>query len=151
MRTQFLSISKFSTTCALAIALLLGGANLASADQSREQSVDSVTDWLFHNVNPELKRRKLQSNEYGYIQEWQVIRSIVDTGLRYEKRNPNQRACDMPDWYFSNDDEALKDRLADAIFYHRNPQMKGQPIGRNDRSAIREWNKLKRSMGVAYC
>jgi hypothetical protein len=151
MTKSFPSLSKFSAVCALTIALVLGGANLASANQSREQSVDSVTDWLFYNVNPELNRRKLQSDESDYIQEWQAIRAVVNTGLRYDARNSNSRACQIPDWYFDNDDEAFRDRLADAIFYHRHPEMNGQPISRTDRYSIRTWNKLKRSMGVAYC
>ncbi len=151
MRTSFQSIQKFSATFILAIALVLGGANLASANQSREQSVDSVTDWLFHNVNPELNRRKLQSDEWDYIQEWQVIRSVVNTGLRYDANNSKSDACGTPDWYFDNKDDALRDRLADAIFDHRHPEMKGQAISRTDRVSIRKWNKIKRSMGVAYC
>jgi hypothetical protein len=151
MRSSCLSISKFSTACAVTIALVLGGATLASANESREQSVDRVTDWLFGNVHPELNRRKLQSDESDYIQEWHVIRAVVDTGLQYDETNAKSSACDVPDWYFSNHDTALKDRLADAIFYYRHPEMKGQKIDRSDRSAVQEWNKLQRSMNVSYC
>jgi hypothetical protein len=151
MVKSFPSLSKFSAVCALTIALVLGGANLASANQSRTQSVDSVTDWLFYNVNPELNRRKLQSDDSEYIQEWNAIRAVVDTGLRYDARNSKSMACDVPDWYFENNDEAFRDRLADAIFYHRHPEMNGQPIRSTDRTSIRKWTKLKRSMNVAYC
>ncbi|MGI0491535.1 hypothetical protein ACN4EG_06965 [Alkalinema pantanalense CENA528] len=133
----------------LAIALLLGSTNLATAE-TRSQSVDRVTDWLFNNVNPELNRRKLRSNEQGYIREWQAIREVVEQGLRYEKSSPND-ACGTPDWYYPNKDEALKERLADAIFYSRYPQRQGKPIHPNDRTAVQEWLKLKRAMNVAYC
>jgi hypothetical protein len=150
MSNQFLSISKFSAVCTLTIALLLGGASLAKAE-SRDQSVDTVTDSLFHNVNPELKRRKIRTSESAYIQEWQVIRQVVDRGLRYKKLDPKKNPCEIPDWYFDNKDEAFRDRLADAIFYHRYPAMKGQPIDRSDRTSTGEWLKFKRSMGVAYC
>jgi hypothetical protein len=151
MRSSCLSISKFSIACAVTIALVLGGATLARADESRQQSVDRVTDWLFGNVHPELNRRKLQADESDYIQEWLVIRAVVDTGLQYDETNSKSRACDVPDWYFSNHDAALKDRLADAIFYYRHPEMNGQKIDRSDRSAVQEWTKLQRSMNVAYC
>ncbi|OUC12379.1 MAG: hypothetical protein B0A82_22675, partial [Alkalinema sp. CACIAM 70d] len=103
-----------------------------------------------NNVNPELNRRKLRSNEHGYIREWQAIRKVVEQGLRYEKSHPND-ACGMPDWYYPNKDEALKERLADAIFYSRYPERQGEPIDPSDRAAVQEWLKLKRAMNVAYC
>jgi hypothetical protein len=151
MRTPFLTLSKFSTACALTIALTLGGATIASANQPREQSVNSVTDSLFYNVNPELQRRPIQADESNYIQEWNVIREVVDGGLRYKKMNPKTNYCEMPDWYFDNKDEAFRDRLADAIFNHRNPGMKNRGMNRDSRAPIQEWIKIKHAMGVAYC
>lgn len=145
------SISKFMMMSLAASMLVLGGANIASAE-TRQQSVDSVTDWLFGNLHPQLNRRQLRADEYTYTREWQAIRRVVDQGgLRYEKVNPNLNPCDIPDWSFPNDDEALKERLADAVFFARYPARRGRAISPNDRAAIREWIKLKNSMNVAYC
>ena len=160
MRNQnFQSISKIFASSAFAltiavtgsIPLILSSPTIAHAE-TRQQSVDSVTDWLFGNLHPELNRRKLRSHEYGYIREWQAIRRVINQGgLRYSKVDPNNSGCGEPDWTFSNDDEALKERLADAVFHVRHPERNGAPIRPGERAAIREWLTLKDSMSVAYC
>lgn len=160
MSTQSLkSISKLFTSSAVAITiactgsipLILSSPSMVHAE-TREQSVDSVTDWLFGNLNPGLNRRRLQRYEHGYIREWNAIRRVIDQdGLRYSKVGPNGGACGEPDWTFSNQDEALKDRLADAVFHSRYPERSGTPIRPNERAAMREWVKIRNSMSVAYC
>lgn len=148
---SFKSVSNFLALSILAMMLLIANATGATA-QTREQSVDSVTDWLFGNLHPELNRRKLQSNEYEYIREWNAIRTVIDQGgLQYEKADPNHRGCDSPEWYYSNKDEALRERLADAVFHSRYPGRRGRAIAPDEQAAIREWLKLKDSMYVAYC
>jgi hypothetical protein len=148
---SFKSISKLMIMSAFATTLVLGSAKVSSAE-THEQSVIGVTDWLFGNLHPNLKRRKLRADEYEYIREWQAIQAVLDQGgLRYQKVHPNINACGIPDWSFPNDDEALKERLANAVFYSRYPGRNGRPISPNDRAAMREWLKLKNSMFVAYC
>ncbi|MGG6262953.1 hypothetical protein ACQ4M3_24240 [Leptolyngbya sp. AN03gr2] len=145
------SISTFLALSTLTVTFAIASANVATA-QTREQSVDGVTDWLFGNLHPQLNRRKLRSDEYQYIREWNAIRAVINQGgLQYQRANPNHRACDIPDWYYSNDDEALRERLADAVFYSRYPERKGRPIAPDERGAMRVWLKLKNSMYVAYC
>lgn len=147
----FQSMSKLLITSAIALTLFGGQAQIASAE-TREQSVNSVTDWLFGNLHPELSRRKLQTNERGYIREWQAIRVVIDQeGLRYQKIAPNRNPCEIPDWSFNNDDEALKERLADAVLYSRYSRRISKPITSKNSAAVREWLKLKNSMFVAYC
>ncbi|MBD1857896.1 MULTISPECIES: hypothetical protein [Leptolyngbya] len=160
MQNQHLqSISKFFTLSTLAmtiactgsIPLILSSPSSVHAE-TRQQSVDSVTDWLFGNLNPGLNRRRLQHYEHGYIREWNAIRRVIDQGgLRYSKVGPNGGACGEPDWTFPNKDEALKERLADAVFHSRYPGRRGAPIRPNERAAMREWIKIKNSMSVAYC
>ncbi|MGG6269827.1 hypothetical protein ACQ4M3_40630 [Leptolyngbya sp. AN03gr2] len=153
------SISKFFTSSAFVIAiactgsipLILSSSSIVHAE-TREQSVDSVTDWLFGSLNPGLNRRRLQRYEHGYIREWNAIRRVIDQGgLRYSKVGPNGGACGEPDWTFSNKDEALKERLADAVFHSRYPERRGRPIRPDERAAMREWVKIRNSMSVAYC
>ncbi len=155
-RTILKSVSSFLAlaivfTSTGSIGLILSSPNIALAE-TREQSVDSVTDWLFGNLHPELNRRKLRSDEYEYIQEWNVIRQVIaQGGLRYHKVDPNSPGCGEPDWTFPNDDEALRERLANAVFYSRHPERNGEPIRQDETAAIQEWLKLKDSMFVAYC
>jgi hypothetical protein len=150
---KFFTLSTLAITIAFtgSIPLILSSPSIVHAE-TREQSVDSVTDWLFGNLHPGLNRRRLQSYEYDYIREWNAIRRVIDQGgLRYSKVGPTGGACGEPDWTFSNQDEALKERLADAVFYSRYPGRQGAPIRPDERAAIREWVKIKNLMSVAYC
>lgn len=152
MPRQGFLVGLTSLTVAGAIALPMTAPAIAEPIRTRAQAVDSVTDWLFHNVNPSLNRRKIRPNESVYIREWNVIRSVInDGGLSYDKGNSLNDACGTPDWYFNNKNNAVRERLADAIFHHRNPQRRGRSIGRGERSAMAEWNRLYAAMGVAYC
>jgi hypothetical protein len=132
---------------ALTIVVLIGGTTMsASAFKvlTREEVVDQTTDALLYSLHPDLNYRKLRSDDYGYIQEWQIMRSIIDQhGLAYQELNP--RVNDS-NWYWKYDDESLKERLADAIFYHRHPERGGNPIQSHERQAIREWQDLKQKM-----
>ncbi|NJR50441.1 MAG: hypothetical protein HC780_13615 [Leptolyngbyaceae cyanobacterium CSU_1_3] len=146
-----LSAFAIALTCTGGTALVLSSAKVATAE-THEQSVNNVTDWLFGNLHPELNRRKLRADERGYIREWQAIRTVINQrGLRYQKIAPSLNPCGLPDWSFANDDEALKERLADAVFYSRYSRRIAKPIVAKDSAAVREWLKLKNSMFVAYC
>ncbi|MGL5059791.1 MAG: hypothetical protein ACRC62_07385 [Microcoleus sp.] len=74
-------ISRFSTICAVTIALILGAGNPAKAE-SREQAVDKLTDYLFYRVNPELNNRKLQPGDREYIRQWQKLREAIDPRVK---------------------------------------------------------------------
>jgi hypothetical protein len=135
------STSKFSTACAIAIALAFSNVNLAHADEglteSREASIEQFTDGFFYQANPELNRRKIQPGESGYIQEWQAIRDVVSQEITFNQ-NAGRRSC-FPKWYVPNDDQAIFDRVTDQIFYTRNPDLNGQKINSTDRVNIRRW------------
>ncbi len=154
MVKSFLSRANFFTVCALTIALAFSNANLAHADEglteSREASIEQFTDGFFYQANPELNRRKIQPGESDYIQEWQAIRDVVSQEITF---NPNagRRSC-LPKWYVPNNDAAIFDRVADQIFYTRNPDLNGQKIMPNDRVNIRRWSNIRRKIFVsAYC
>jgi hypothetical protein len=72
--------------CSLAIALILGGPNLAKAE-SRDRTVDRLTDFLFYKVNPELNNRKLQAGDRDYILEWQRLRAAIDPRVKPAQMN----------------------------------------------------------------
>jgi hypothetical protein len=131
--------SKLLALGSLTIALVLGGASLASAG-TRDNDADLHTDRIFYKVNPELNQRKLRSNEYGYIQEWQNIRKVVYDHVIYA---PVSRACVSDEWYMP-DEEGFRDRVVDSIFYSRNPELVGRKIGVNDRAQQQEWLSIQK-------
>jgi hypothetical protein len=140
--------------CSLPIALILGGPNLAKAE-SREETVDRLTDLLFYRVNPELNNRKLQAGDRDYILEWQRIRAAIDPRVK-----PAQEVCNSPGpgdigWEFTviNGEtyEQTYDHLADIIFYSRHPQTTAQKISRGDRSHSNECLAIRREMYISNC
>ena len=147
-------ISRFLMVCTLAIALILGGGNLAKAE-SRDQAVDSLTDFLFYKVNPELNNRKLQAGDRDHILEWQRLRAEIDPRVKSV-----QEVCYSPGpgdtgWEFTTINgetyEQTYDRLADIIFYSRHPQTTGQKISRGDRARSNEWLAIRREMYISNC
>ena len=149
------SIWKLSTVCGLTLALILGSANLAKAE-SRTEAINSITDWVFYRVNPQLKNRKLRSNEYGYIREWQRIRAALEPRVI-----PSAEACPAPpspgepEWEFSpiNGESFDKtyDLLADVIFHSRHPERKGRKIRPNERAAVNEWSSIRGKIHISTC
>ena len=147
-------LSRFLMVCSLAIALVLRGANLAKAE-SRDRTVDRLTDLLFYRVNPELNNRKLQAGDRNYILEWQRIRAAIDPRVK-----PAQEVCNSPGpgdtgWEFTTINgetyEQTYDRLADIIFYSRHPQRAGQKISRGERVRSNEWLAIRREMYISNC
>lgn len=140
--------------CALAIALVLGESNLAKAE-SRDRTVDRLTDFLFYKVNPELNNRKLQAGDRDYINEWQRLRAEIEPRVK-----PAQEVCNRPDpgdtgWEFTviNGEtyEQTYDRLTDIIFYSRHPQTTGQQISIGDKASSNEWLAIRREMFISNC
>ena len=147
-------LSRFLMVCSLAIALILGGPNLAKAE-SRDRTVDRLTDFLFYKVNPELNNRKLQAGDRDYILEWQRLRAAIDPRVK-----PAQEVCNSPGpgdigWGFTvikgETYEQTYDRLADIIFYSRYPQTTGQQISISDKASSNEWLAIRREMFISNC
>jgi hypothetical protein len=140
--------------CSLAIALILGGPNLAKAE-SRDRAVDRLTDFLFYKVNPELNNRKLQAGDRDYINEWQRLCTEIDPRVKSV-----QEVCYSPEpgdtgWEFTTINgqtyEQTYDRLADIIFYSRHPQTTGQQITISDKASSNEWLAIRREMFISNC
>ncbi len=141
----------------LLTAALCFGATSAKAETYGE-SVDKMTDWIFYRANPELNNRKIGSREYGYIAEWNAIRESVEDEIDYKVLECSQ---DKPSAYLRSYDayphynykgnlyrSTSLDRIADRIFYQRNPEYRGQRIGRSDRTAARNWQALREKISL---
>lgn len=150
------SFSKVSAVLGLTLALLIGSANLAKAE-SREQTVNELTDWLFYQVNPELNNRPLRSSDNPrYLREWRRLREAIDRRVI-----PSIEACgllhssDFPEWEFSpingQSFESTYDSLTDVIFYSRHPERRGRQIQPNERAAAREWSSIRDKIYISTC
>jgi hypothetical protein len=163
------SITQFSAISILTGLLIITGAQMASADlnsnnrtqpvptEPKNVAIDSYTDHFFYAANPELKKRKLRSDDTAYIQEWQAIREAIGPLVK-----SNREACRMEGRsqpadrrYWEFDLYALQntssyDYLTDAIFYHRNPDMFGQKLLPGTALA-REWSAIRRNMFIRSC
>jgi hypothetical protein len=141
----------------LLTAVLCLGATSAKAE-TYGKSVDKLTDWIFYRANPELNDRKLNSREYGYIAEWNAIRESTEDEIDYKVL---ECAQDKPAAYLRSYDayphygykgnlyrSTALDRIADRIFYQRNPEYRGQPIGKNDVTASRNWQTLRKQISL---
>jgi hypothetical protein len=159
------SIAQLSILSLLTVALIATGAQMASADlnsnnravyptEPKGEAIDSYTDHFFYAANPELNKRKLRSGDTAYIQEWQAIRETM-VPLVKTNREACGRNLGSTDLYWEFDLDAPQngssyDYLADAIFYHRNPDMAGQKL-RPNTAAAREWSAIRSKMFISTC
>jgi len=140
--------------CTIAIALIVSSPTLAKAE-SRGQTVDRLTDFLFYKVNPQLNNRKLQTGDRNYITEWQRLREAIDPRVKSAQEVCYSPAPGETGWEFTTINgetyEQTYDRLADTIFYSRHPQRTGQPIPKNDKISISEWSAIRQYMYISNC
>lgn len=136
--------------------LVLGLGTAAKAEAqlgSRDWMTDAYTDSVFYKLNPELNGRKLGSREMGYIREWNMIRATVSEEMEYKDM------CGDKGWFLKSFDVynagprgryvgTSLDRVADTIFYYRNPAMEGQTINPSDRNAVRLWNQIRETVTI---
>jgi hypothetical protein len=161
------SIAILSILSILASALVVTGAQIASADmnsnnrtfpvptESKNVAIDRYTDHFFYAANPELNKRKLGTNEMTYIQEWQAIRQAIVPLVKTDREACGRKVGSSGDPYWEFDLSASQntfsyDYLADAIFYHRNPDMNGQKL-RPGTALANEWSAIKRKMFIYTC
>jgi hypothetical protein len=159
------SIAQLSILSLLTVALIATGAQMASADlnsnnravyptEPKGDAIDSYTDHFFYAANPELNKRKLRSDDTAYAQEWQALQEAIVPLVK-----TNREACgrngDSASLYWEFDlstsqNASSYDYLADAIFYHRNPDMAGQKL-RPNTAAAREWSAIRSKMFISTC
>jgi hypothetical protein len=122
---------------------------------TREAAIDQETDRVLYRVNPELNGRKLRSEDGQYIKEWQAIRQVVA-----QEMNPEVSRCAGDQyWELASYDgiNGLRsgrrgsptfDRIADAIFYSRHPELGGRRISASNTKLAREWTTIRQTIMV---
>ncbi len=120
---------------------------------TREEAIDSETDLMLHKANPELNNRKLRSDDYGYINEWKAIRRVVQQEMK-----PAASECAGDQYWELRQYDGINglrphasltfDRIADAIFYNRHPELAGASISSSDSALAREWSRIRQAIRV---
>ncbi|HEY9597902.1 MAG TPA: hypothetical protein V6D33_09550 [Cyanophyceae cyanobacterium] len=154
MRPKLLLVTM---TGVLTTAIICSSTLTANAAQTREEAINAQTDMFFYTVNPQLNERKLRSDDYGYIREWNAIRKAVEQEMK-----PTASECDGQYWELYDYDwnyglnvpngsphvSRSFDRIADAIFYSRHPELAGRPLSSSNSKLAREWNQIRRAIIV---
>jgi hypothetical protein len=147
---------KFFTQLSAIFILTLGSLILSptSANSQPQEVIDRYTDNFFYSVNPQLSGRKIRAGETEYIREWNAIQRVVPTILAYQNNECSQSYF----WLLvSYDDQPRRDRLlvsdaldkvADAIFYSRNPQLGYRKIQPGETALANEWLRIRRAVSL---
>jgi hypothetical protein len=132
-----------------------------AASQTPEKAIDNLTDSIFYRLYPRLNHRKIRSDETQYINEWAAIKKVVSQdSLVY------QDACGRNstnyEWLLSKyDDESpgnntsvfsspVLDKVADAIFYTRHPELVYRRIQPSEMRLASEWSGIRRAVSSWY-
>jgi hypothetical protein len=149
---------KFITQLSAIIILTLGSLilNPTIANSQTQEIIDKWTDNFFYSANPQLSRRKLRAGESEYIREWNAIQRVVPDILVYRNNECTQRYSWLLVNYDGQNDpregrllvsDAL-DKVADAIFYSRNPQLGYRKIRPGETALANEWMRIRRAVSL---
>jgi hypothetical protein len=132
------------------------------ANRAPEKAIDELTDFIFYNLHPQLNRRRIRPNETQYINEWAAIRKVVSSdNLVYEKecgRNLNNNY----QWQLSSYDSSglarnasplsspVLNKVADAVFYLRHPELDYRRIQPTETSLASKWLQIRRAISSLH-
>ncbi len=147
---------KFFTQLPAVFILTLGSLILSPtiANSQPQEAIDRWADNFFYSVNPQLSRRKLRADETLYIREWNAIARAVPDILVYQNNSCGGGGYKPTfEWMLSNYDTQSRnglnlvsedlDKIADAIFYVRNPELGGRKIQPGETALANEWLRIR--------
>lgn len=128
----------------------------ATASPAPQKAIDDWTDNFFYRLHPELGRRKINSDETGYINEWAAIEGVVRNSLVYA-----DNSCGDPanfEWMLSHYDyqgrnglvSPVLDLVADAVFYRRHPELSDRKIQPGETDFASEWLQIRRKVSELH-
>lgn len=131
------------------------------ASRAPEKAIDDLTDVLFYSLHPELNRRQIRSDETQYINEWAAIKKVVsEDNLVYGDacgRNSNNY-----EWLLSKYDgegpgrnasalsSPVLDKVADAVFYTRHPELVYRRIQPGETRLASEWSRIRQAVSLLH-
>ena len=135
---------------------------IVAANRAPEKAIDRLTDFIFYNLHPQLNRRRIRPDETQYIREWAAIKKVVSNDkLVYEKecgRNPNNNY----QWRLSSYDSSglgrnasplsspVFNKVADAVFYTRHPELGYRRIQPSETRLVSEWSKIRQGVSSLH-
>lgn len=126
---------------------------LIAQNKAPQRFIDIWTDNIFSNLHPELSGRKIQSSETEYIREWQAIQTVVANNL-----TPKMGCTGDSGWGLSEFDgvnvrtgkrlltSTVLNKVADAIFYTRHPELGDRKIQPGEDKLTNEWMKIRQAI-----
>jgi hypothetical protein len=134
-----------------------------AASRAPEKAIDRLTDFIFYNLHPELNRRKIRSDETQYINEWAAIKKVVsnDNLVYADVCDGNSRNYE---WLLSKYDgegggrqgrtislsSPVLDKVADAVFYNRHPELNYRRIQPSETRLASEWSKIRQGVSSLH-
>ncbi|MEG4286306.1 hypothetical protein QUB68_24560 [Microcoleus sp. A006_D1] len=125
-----------------------------AANNAPEKAIDESTDFIFYKLYPQLNSRKIRSNETQYIKEWAAIKKVLGDGNLVYQRGCNVRS----EWRLSEYDapgviagpillsSTVLNKVADAVFYTRYPELGYRKIKPSETSLASEWSQIRRAV-----
>jgi hypothetical protein len=129
-----------------------------AANNAPEKAIDESTDFIFYKLHPQLNSRKIRSNETQYIKEWAAIKKVLGDGnLVYE------RGCGPSYWWRLSEYDTLGrnggeiirfspllNKVADAVFYTRHPELGYRTIKPSETQLAFEWSKIRQGVSLVH-
>lgn len=134
-----------------------------AANRAPEKEIDGLTDFIFYQLHPGLNRRKIRSDETQYINEWAAIKKVVSNdNLVYGD------VCDLNsrnyEWLLSKYDgegggrqgvtspltSPVLDKVADAVFYTRHPELNYRKVQPGETRLVSEWSKIRQGVSLLH-
>lgn len=138
--------------------LFSNNSTLISQNKAPQKFIDIWTNNIFSSLHPELSGRKIQSSETEYMREWQAIEIVVVNNLTY------QMGCTGRGWGLSEYDRTnvrtgerlltstVLDKVADAVFYTRHPELGYRKIKPGEYKLTNEWMKIRQAIWtIPWC
>jgi hypothetical protein len=134
-----------------------------AANRAPEKAINDLTDFIFNQLHPELNRRKIRSDETQLIKEWAAIKKVVSSdNLVYgDVCDPNSRNYE---WLLSRYDgegpgrqgvtspltSPVLDKVADAVFYTRHPELDYRKVQPGETRLVSEWSKIRQGVSLLH-
>jgi hypothetical protein len=112
----------------------------SSSSSSRKEEVDDWTDTFFYAVHPDMKGRSIDPAQELYVREWNALRGVVKNWVGWIESNCGTASSDQDQ--ASVDNVSVRDKLADAVFYARHPELNGREIRSGETALANEWKSI---------
>lgn len=134
-----------------------------AANRAPEKALDGLTDLIFYQLHPELNHRKIRSDETQYINEWAAIKQVVSNDnlvygdvcdansrnyewllSKYDGEGPGRQGVTSP---FTS---PVLDKVADAVFYTRHPELNYRKVQPSETRLVSEWSKIRQGVSLLH-